>query len=342
MQITGSTTSDSPGGLLTRDATILHLPAVGACRHLFGGILRIRQEARSNRWWWFLFRNGIVHCQVVLHFWTTIYVRQHVSNFDLMHNIDMEIPLELTDRFIDFLHSDRYALAACSLVCKNWLPASRYHFFQITVLNLTTRNVAAFVELLNSPACTIAKHALAIQIAYNSTFDTISPYLAQLKINSLYLMNMQWDISEENLEEKFGSIPALHLAVMTFPDRNRFNKLLAYFPSLETLSIRAAAFWIEDHTTSFTPPPRLRRVELGFDKDLTWFLSAVQFPALNHIEIGEIARGSVDTVRASLKPLGPSIHTLILRFGCGMLIFKCCKLVIQSWFKVTISVTAST
>src|SRR5271156_3412009 len=55
------TTCKSPAAqlrthLLTHDATILHLPAVGACQHLFGDILRIPgRKARSNPRW-FCFR----------------------------------------------------------------------------------------------------------------------------------------------------------------------------------------------------------------------------------------------------------------------------------------------
>ncbi|KAG7447428.1 uncharacterized protein BT62DRAFT_892499 [Guyanagaster necrorhizus] len=39
-------------------------------------------------------------------------------------------PPELCDRFIDFLHDDRKALKECSLVCRAWIPASRFHLFE--------------------------------------------------------------------------------------------------------------------------------------------------------------------------------------------------------------------
>jgi hypothetical protein len=56
-----------------------------------------------------------------------------------------EFPAELTDRIIDFLHSDKRALAACSLVCKSWIPASRCHLFR--EFTLTSANAQAFLEL---------------------------------------------------------------------------------------------------------------------------------------------------------------------------------------------------
>jgi hypothetical protein len=42
----------------------------------------------------------------------------------------VKLPAELMDRIIDFLHSDKRTLSACSLVCKSWVPSSRYHLFR--------------------------------------------------------------------------------------------------------------------------------------------------------------------------------------------------------------------
>lgn len=39
------------------------------------------------------------------------------------------IPSEISDYIIDFLHNDRPTLSLCSVVCKEWLPASRHHLF---------------------------------------------------------------------------------------------------------------------------------------------------------------------------------------------------------------------
>ncbi|OCH94905.1 hypothetical protein OBBRIDRAFT_704440, partial [Obba rivulosa] len=39
-------------------------------------------------------------------------------------------PPELTDRIVDFLHDDTESLKNCSLTCRSWTPASRYHIFR--------------------------------------------------------------------------------------------------------------------------------------------------------------------------------------------------------------------
>ncbi|EMD31054.1 hypothetical protein CERSUDRAFT_120173 [Gelatoporia subvermispora B] len=42
----------------------------------------------------------------------------------------LHLPPEITDRVIDFLHYDISTLRRCALVCRAWLPASRFHLFQ--------------------------------------------------------------------------------------------------------------------------------------------------------------------------------------------------------------------
>jgi len=45
-----------------------------------------------------------------------------------------ELPPELVDRIIDFLHMEPKALAACSLTARSWTAATRYHRFGVAVL----------------------------------------------------------------------------------------------------------------------------------------------------------------------------------------------------------------
>jgi hypothetical protein len=80
-------------------------------------------------------------------------LRRHVNLYE-------SLPDELTDRIIDFLHSDEDALSSCSLVCKAWLPSNRYHYS----LYISPRNVDYLVELLATPTLTIGKHAHYLEI----------------------------------------------------------------------------------------------------------------------------------------------------------------------------------
>jgi hypothetical protein len=259
------------------------------------------------------------------------------------------LPAELTDRIIDHLHSDKLALATCSLVCKTWLPASRHHFFQNNI-RLVPLNIHSFVELLNSSECTYFGHALHITISTatitgsrptrarmfnselraSSIFDTISHHLFRLKIKSLRMAYLDWDIEGQKLEELFeyfATISILDLHNVDFLVPDEFIKFITSFLSLERLSFYGISFQTidVDHVTPFMLSPLLRSVDLTLNQYIRpWFLTAVQFPPLDHINIARITYKDLDAVRAILQSLGPSLHNLMLDFANpGMFIPGC-------------------
>ena len=56
---------------------------------------------------------------------------------------------ETIDTIIDYLHSDKQSLFACSLTAKQWLPSSRYHIF--SRVHLRPTNIESFLELIEAP-----------------------------------------------------------------------------------------------------------------------------------------------------------------------------------------------
>ncbi|KAK0204528.1 hypothetical protein DFS33DRAFT_1382400 [Desarmillaria ectypa] len=70
---------------------------------------------------------------------------------------------ELTDNIIDFLASNPCSLECTSLVCRLWLPRSRFHLFSSVRLELIKlRRIKKFLQLIQSPHCTIHIRTLAI------------------------------------------------------------------------------------------------------------------------------------------------------------------------------------
>jgi len=63
------------------------------------------------------------------------------------------IPQELIDAFIDHLHDDDKSLGNCGLVCKDWLPSSRFHLFDCLWLDALS-GIGPIVGLLDHPLCT--------------------------------------------------------------------------------------------------------------------------------------------------------------------------------------------
>jgi hypothetical protein len=64
-----------------------------------------------------------------------------------------KVPPEITDIVIDHLHDDKDALLMCSLVCKDWVPASRFHLFSPLVV--TYESVTINNSILEHPLGTI-------------------------------------------------------------------------------------------------------------------------------------------------------------------------------------------
>jgi len=77
-----------------------------------------------------------------------------------------ELPNEIQDRILDFLHDSKPTLRACALVCRAWVPTSRYHIF--SDITLRTKDVPSFEVLSKDPNCTI-RSCRHLEIHYLST-----------------------------------------------------------------------------------------------------------------------------------------------------------------------------
>lgn len=81
------------------------------------------------------------------------------------------LPLELIDFSIDFLHADMQSLSACSLVCRSWVPATRFHLFGSVEIHQSLQAAASRRHCRN-PANTLSFIKLL-----ESRDNTISPYI---------------------------------------------------------------------------------------------------------------------------------------------------------------------
>ena len=102
------------------------------------------------------------------------------------------IPQELSDMIIDFLFKDVTALCSAALVCKSWLPASRFHLFSDIELNPNRG-----LEVICAEYSTIPPHIRHLSIAgylNQSQFvdETLLslPLLSNLKSLALIQINM--------------------------------------------------------------------------------------------------------------------------------------------------------
>jgi hypothetical protein len=77
------------------------------------------------------------------------------------------MPHELYDMVIDFLHDDTPALCIAGLVCKRWLPVTRFHLFSNTqLIGFNVHNALAVICAVGS---TIPPYILHLVIEYDET-----------------------------------------------------------------------------------------------------------------------------------------------------------------------------
>lgn len=73
-----------------------------------------------------------------------------------MHLCSPSLPLEMIENIIDHGCKDPRLLKACSLVCKDWLGASRLHLFSLVKhTTITPENSSRFIRLVHSPHSTL-------------------------------------------------------------------------------------------------------------------------------------------------------------------------------------------
>ena len=74
------------------------------------------------------------------------------------------IPQELFDMIFDFLYNDVAALCSAGLVCKSWLPVSRFHLFSEIFQEISARELHG-LELICAERSTIPPYILKLKIA---------------------------------------------------------------------------------------------------------------------------------------------------------------------------------
>lgn len=187
------------------------------------------------------------------------------------------IPPELSDRVIDFLHNDWAALKACSLTCKAWLPASRFHLWNRVVLRYSGDGTDYAEFLKTSPLITSCIVDLTVEFPTDQSNDTsreaeakwmtetIIPIFSTLRILR-QLLFVGADFREDTILARICSsistANVVQLSMCHFSKFSRFVELVWSCPSLENLRVDTISF---DQVDAYTPrPPSVPRPELKF------------------------------------------------------------------------------
>src|ERR1700722_12374878 len=189
---------------------------------------------------------------------------------------------EIQDRILDFLHDSKPTLMACALVCRAWVPTSRYHLFHDIQLHVDGSDTTA--KLFKNPNCTILS-CVHLEILGNFTApmmditELLQCLPTRLTPTSLRLGYWPSTLDRRTLEtlSLFSSIQRLSLDNMTFRDLHCLDDMLSSFPYvcdlyLSQCCVRENAPYIRDDVL-FTPKLRsLLFCQRGVDPLLRYFL----------------------------------------------------------------------
>jgi hypothetical protein len=235
------------------------------------------------------------------------------------------LPPELTDTVIDYLHDDKHSLAACSLVCQAWVPASRYHLFGS--VTIPPRKVQSFIDIIYSRTCTIRPHVsrfVVDQLPPLQQFQTIVVAIHTLPfVRSLYLRNTVLVPSPAELRviagSMFGRIINLILENVGFGTFDDFVLFMSSFPRLETFVVRQLSWSLETSLSRvwWTTPSTLRVLDLQICPVagiLRWICSPSPIPPVHTVHFRGLTTPWLFGVQYFLRALGSSLHHISLRY----------------------------
>ncbi|KAJ7621816.1 hypothetical protein B0H17DRAFT_1188385 [Mycena rosella] len=180
-----------------------------------------------------------------------------------------ELAQELADQVIDWVADEGLMhMRICSLVCKRWLHRTRCHLFS-TVL-LTTENLRAFIDLVESSSLPILSFIRHLKLQYNgSPLDNtllarahLCPNLTRIRIlitghsdNARWLANQSLHSHLRSWGDASGSLSHLEL-VLHRPKTisvGTLTEIVSCIPKMGTLAMKGI-FLAESMTSlSFTP-----------------------------------------------------------------------------------------
>nr|GAT47370.1 predicted protein [Mycena chlorophos] len=150
------------------------------------------------------------------------------------------LPIELFERIVDFLFNDKESLLACTLVCRAWLPTSRYHLLQLLPVLpdvLTTSNHRLNTAVLLAEDTTMYGTPDGIYVARDHGELVRFLKLPCAQIDALESHDMLFILSGRRL-----FIGPLHLAVGPHANPAQLHN------HLEVISTDASFFKIGYHT----------------------------------------------------------------------------------------------
>ncbi|KAG7440772.1 uncharacterized protein BT62DRAFT_956674 [Guyanagaster necrorhizus] len=199
------------------------------------------------------------------------------------------LPTELCNLVIDHLHDSKPSLLACSLVCRAWIPESRFHLFHEVKLYRDTAD--SFFQLFESQHATLGSgYIRELDVAQNTVTRhgslegdlldgrafqgvlTRCPTDVFTHVQKLSVTWVGWwtltNAEKLSIGHRFKSVTELRLWMVLFETDEELLALIASFPALEVLFLQTIRFRVKDLEEDgphpkHTLPPNLHTISLN-------------------------------------------------------------------------------
>ncbi|KAJ7696934.1 hypothetical protein B0H17DRAFT_1130590 [Mycena rosella] len=199
----------------------------------------------------------------------------------------MCLPIELVERIIDTACCHPPTLAACSLVCKDWLPRSRHHLFALLDLsahwNPEPNAVTEFMKIITAPNSTLVPYVTAVVLGKRSWGMTpVQRILATLARSGIRpgFLHINCPTYEPTHLPIF-SVSLVHLTLYLHNDMPIATLVdhVCAFPLLESLYVGGSARYTADvYPATQSLPPKLRTLVISNPVFAHWVLSLDPVP----------------------------------------------------------------
>lgn len=251
-------------------------------------------------------------------------------------------PPEISDMILDFLHlgiankgdvtANKAALRVCSLICREWLPSTRYHLFRTVTIECPSKVDAITTMLSEHPGLGFyAKELVVCPFSfYNPVTYDITKCLSYIPhIQNVTFKVMDWFMWDHLYVSPtvMPNVRRLTLSSVNNCTWKHFLQLLSLFPALEFLHVGCADICSHERVTddnravieacrrrfveSLKSYPCLREFSVDMvreDTVGTLFACARDSPAFKQVESFRVScesRNAVMEVGSFLQTVGP-------------------------------------
>jgi len=224
---------------------------------------------------------------------------------------------ELIEIIIDHLHDDNPSLAACALVCRAFVPASRYHLF----VSISARFTFEFIAIITSKECTFLRFVREATVTMWNASDaeSLSPFLSS--ISSISTLTICLDmhgpvVFRGNSNLRFPQVTKLQLRGRGLEWIYKFSSLLSLFPSLRQLAINGLDWsgQIQNSISDYCFPSTMKELRLRSDPSdlLVGLIVMGLFTDLHILRIEVGTRKALVSLGIAIRHLKANLNVLEL------------------------------